>query len=216
MISISDDGEGMSKELLKRVFEVFVQADQPLDREQGGMGLGLPLVRMIANAHQGKVTGKSKGLGLGSEFELRLPLTQQRPELTNVPVQDNDYDFSNLELLLIEDNDGARKMMGMYLETEGFLVRTAGNGIEGVDSFRSSPANICIVDIGLPDLNGYDVARDIRSHSKQPDLLVALTGYGQEKDVSLAIEAGFDLHLTKPVDPEELVAIIGRKLQLAK
>ena len=103
-----------------------------------------------------------------------------------------------------------------YLECEGFTVRTASNGAEGVDSFESIPANVCIVDIGLPDLNGYEVARNIREQAQQPDLLIALTGYGQEKDIALAVEAGFDLHLTKPIDPEELVAIVGSKLQLVK
>jgi two-component system CheB/CheR fusion protein len=212
VITISDDGEGMSTDLLKRVFEVFVQADQPLDRGQGGMGLGLPLVRMITNAHGGEITGNSGGLGKGSEFVLRLPLTKEQPKPTKQLGQDDAYDFSESDLLLIEDNEGARKMMATFLECEGFTVRTASNGVEGVSSFEATPSSVCVVDIGLPDRNGYEVARDIRSHSKQPDLLIALTGYGQEKDVALAIDAGFDLHLTKPIDPEELVAIIGKNL----
>jgi two-component system CheB/CheR fusion protein len=214
VITISDDGEGMSADLLKRIFDVFVQADQPLDRGQGGMGLGLPLVRMIANAHGGEITGKSEGLGLGSDFVLRLPLTKEAPKPDDQSAQGAGYDFSEFELLLIEDNEGARKMMATFLELEGFSVRTAANGVEGVNSFTSAPADICVVDIGLPDRDGYAVARDIRAHSEQPRLLVALTGYGQEKDVALAIDAGFDMHLTKPIEPTELVAIIGTKLQL--
>jgi two-component system CheB/CheR fusion protein len=214
VITISDDGEGMSAELLKRVFEVFVQAEQPLDRGQGGMGLGLPLVRMIATSHGGEITGASDGLGLGSEFVLRLPLTNEKPTTGNESLSEETYDFSDSDLLLIEDNEGVRNMTAAFLESEGFTVRTASNGVQGIGSFRSTPASVCVVDIGLPDRNGYEVARDIRSQPQQPDLLIALTGYGQEKDVALAMEAGFDLHLTKPVDLEELVAIIGTKLQL--
>ena len=176
------------------------------------MGLGLPLVRMIANAHGGEISGKSDGLGQGSEFVLRLPLTREQPTPVNEHADGFKYDFADFDLLLIEDNEGARKMMATFLESEGFTVRTASNGVEGVNSFMSTPANVCVVDIGLPDQNGYEVARDIRAHAQQPELLVALTGYGQEKDVARAIEAGFDLHLTKPIDPEKLVAIIGNKL----
>jgi len=105
-------------------------------------------------------------------------------------------------------------MMATYLQSEGFSVSTASNGVEGVAAFEAKPTKICVVDIGLPDRDGYQVARDIRAQSKQPHLLIALTGYGQEKDVAMAMNAGFDLHLTKPIDPEELVSIIGRKLLL--
>ena len=211
-ISIRDDGEGMSPELLKRVFEVFVQAEQPLDRGQGGMGLGLPLVRMIANAHGGEIEANSAGVGKGSEFVLRLPLTNELPQPEAATVRKNNFDFTGMDLLLIEDNDGARQMMATYLECEGFKVHTASNGVDGVVAFREHKANVCVVDIGLPDKNGYEVAGEIRELEEQPDLLIALTGYGQQKDKSLALDAGFDLHLTKPIDPEELVNVIGSSL----
>ena len=213
VISIRDDGEGMTKELLQRIFDVFVQADQPLDRGQGGMGLGLPLVRMIANAHGGEIEANSEGLGKGSVFELRLPLTTQLPEPNLNPADSVSFDFSGFDLLLIEDNEGSRKMMAKYLECEGFKVSVASNGVDGVKSYQQHSPDVCVVDIGLPDLNGYEVARSIRRESKQPTLLVALTGYGQEKDKAHALEAGFDLHLTKPVDPEELSTIIGENLE---
>ena len=220
VFEVSDDGEGMSEELLPKIFDVFVQADQQLDRAAGGMGLGLPIVRMIAKAHGGTITAHSDGVGCGSTFTMRLPLAgaQSSASTEENPVSDtiDSSDVVGRKVLVIEDNDGARQMLAAYLEMEDFNVQTARNGIEGLDSFHEFLPEICIVDIGLPDLNGFEVASKIRSFDRQPELLIALTGYGQKEDRDKAIESGFDLHLVKPIQPDELVAtILERQTSLA-
>ena len=212
-IEIQDDGEGMSPELLERVFEVFVQADQPLDRTAGGMGLGLPLVKMIAEAHGGFVSAKSDGVDRGSALCLTIPtgnLSLQTEE--NTGDQFAPDLLQQKKLLLVEDNDGAREMLSEYLMLEGLEVSTACNGIEAIRVYDKVAPAICIVDIGLPDLNGFEVAGRIRDSKHQPDLLIALTGYGQEKDRTKVSDAGFDLHLVKPMDPEELLATVAQHL----
>jgi len=212
VFEVSDDGEGMSKELLPKIFDVFIQADQQLDRAAGGMGLGLPIVRMIAKAHGGNVTAHSNGVGRGSTFTMRLPLVSVEPKAVEEnPGNDtiNSNHIFGQKVLLIEDNEGAREMLAGYLELEEFVVRTARNGAEGIEIFQEFQPELCIVDIGLPDLNGFEVAQKIKSSIHQPELLIALTGYGQIEDRHRAIEAGFDLHLVKPIQPEELVATIS-------
>ncbi len=212
VIEVEDDGEGMSPELLKKVFEVFVQADQPLDRNVGGMGLGLPLVKMIATAHSGEVRAFSRGLGKGSRFSLIFPTTEEcglpQTPITRPPIES----LSCKKLLLVEDNDGARKMLAEYLSIEGFEVHSAANGREAIDSYGTFCPSICIVDIGLPDLNGFEVVTQIGTHEHQPRLTIALTGYGQENDRREILEAGFDLHIVKPVAPDELIDTIMMKL----
>ena len=214
VFEVSDDGEGMSKELLPKIFDVFVQADQPLDRTAGGMGLGLPIVRMIAETHGGTVFAHSDGAGCGSTFTMRLPLARAEPKAAHDKIDSdsiNNNHNSGQKVLLIEDNDGAREMLAGYLELEDFDVRTARNGAEGIEVFHEFNPEICIVDIGLPDLNGFEVASEIKTSGQQPELLIALTGYGQTEDRDRAIEAGFDLHLVKPIAPQELVATISEQ-----
>jgi two-component system CheB/CheR fusion protein len=216
VIEVEDDGEGMSAELLQKVFEVFVQADQPLDRNAGGMGLGLPLVKMIATAHSGEINATSDGPGKGSKFTLVFPLLVGMDRTRTAPaapvVENQNYKPDGQKLMLVEDNDGSREMLSLYLETEGYTVASACNGIDAVKLFGEFQPTICILDIGLPDLDGYEVASRIRRSEFQPQLLVALTGYGQEQDKELVLNAGFDLHIVKPIDPEELISIIAKHL----
>ena len=208
IIEVEDDGVGMSDELLQKVFEVFVQADQPLDRNVGGMGLGLPLVRMIATAHSGEVLAHSEGVGKGSKFALIFPTTEEfASPILNVVRPPIESLLCN-KLLLVEDNDGAREMLGEFLAIEGFEVACAANGMDAVAEYKKFQPSICVIDIGLPDLNGFDVVSQIRQQNHQPQLLIALTGYGQEKDRREILEAGFDLHIVKPVAPDELVDTI--------
>ena len=212
VIEVEDDGEGMSPELLKKVFEVFVQADQPLDRNVGGMGLGLPLVKMIATAHSGDVRAFSRGVGKGSKFALIFPTTQECQPLRTTAIRPPIESLHCKKLLLVEDNDGAREMLADYLSLEGFEVNSAANGRDAIDAFKDFCPSICIVDIGLPDLNGYEVVKQIRAQEHQPQLSIALTGYGQESDRHAILEAGFDLHIVKPVAPNKLVDTILIKL----
>ncbi|MFT5300738.1 MAG: PAS domain S-box-containing protein [Mariniblastus sp.] len=211
-IQVKDDGEGMTEDLLTDGFDVFVQAEQPLGRGQGGMGLGLPLVRMIARAHGGDVTAASDGLGKGSRFRLTLPMTSMRP-LAVAQKEEDFSDFLGVKLLLVEDNKDARGMMKAYLGRLGFHVVAVQSGLEGLRSFVEDLPVVGIVDVGLPDLDGYEVAMAVRKLPNQPDLLIALTGYGQATDKEKAAKAGFDLHLTKPIDPRELVSIISKQLK---
>lgn len=207
VITVRDDGVGIPSSLLPSIFEPFVQADQSIERSQGGMGLGLPLVRMIANAHQGNADAHSGGPGRGSEFTIRIPITDQRPS------RENDSELTDAfgrKLLLIEDNDGIRKMLSRSMQLKGFQVETAVNGRQGIEMFRTFRPDIAVVDIGLPDINGYELAGLVRSDPQHCDVtLFAVTGYGREEDRIKAAAAGFDCHLVKPIDPDELMRAIS-------
>ncbi len=213
VIEVQDDGEGMDQELKQRVFQVFVQAQQALDRNVGGMGLGLPLVRMIAKAHQGTISAQSAGLGLGSKFTLTLPLLKT---IGNIDAKKIEIPpVSSLacrRLMLVEDNDGAREMLADFLIDEGFEVSAAANGLEAVKRFREFEPSVCLIDIGLPDLDGFQVVQRIMKMKHKPNLLIALTGYGQENDKRKSKAAGFHLHVVKPTNPDLLVSTILREL----
>ena len=205
VVRVSDNGIGIPRELLPRVFEPFVQSDQSLDRAQGGMGLGLPLVRLIVEAHAGSITAESHGAGQGSAFTMRLPLTGQPPPPDNMPATDT----AGKRMVIVEDNPGIRKMLARSMELQGFKVAVAANGHEGLETVRRQTPDVAIIDIGLPDVDGYELARRIRKQpAYQSTLLVAFTGYGQETDRAEALAAGFDLHLVKPLDPQRLLAAI--------
>ena len=207
VIVVRDEGNGISNALLPTIFERFVQADQTLERARGGMGLGLPLVRMIVAAHGGSVYGHSAGPGRGSEFTIRIPLTAKGP--TQQPTIES-HAATGRKVLLIEDNDGIRRMLARSLELKGFHVTCAVDGREGLECFANVRPDIAVVDIGLPDINGYDLAREVRGRPEFDSvLLVAVTGYGREEDRQKAAVAGFDLHLVKPVDPNELLRSIS-------
>ena len=201
---VKDNGIGMSSALQKRVFDPFVQADETLDRADGGMGVGLALVRSFVQLHDGSVRVSSGGKGKGSEFTVRLPLTQRKPERNSAnDVMDSGVrqSTSPLRVLIVEDNPDVRDMMRMLFELEGHAASTSGDGISALASFEAEPPDIAFVDIGLPEISGYEVAKRIRlKHDSNEIYLVALTGYGQPKDRQKAREAGFDEHLTKPVN----------------
>ncbi|MEZ6102256.1 MAG: chemotaxis protein CheB [Pirellulaceae bacterium] len=207
-ITVTDAGEGIPPEIAEQIFEPFVQAEQTLDRAQGGMGLGLTLVRMIADAHGGSVSVSSDGQGRGSRFAIRLPLTTSRPTVHRI---DPTMIPHNTRLLLIEDNDGIRKMLARALELKGFHVMTACDGREGLSAFAEFQPHVTIVDIGLPDIDGYALAKKVREDDSSA-LLIAVTGYGRKDDEQKAFDAGFDLHLVKPIHPAELISKISPQL----
>ena len=211
VLEVEDDGVGIEPDLLDNIFEVFVQAEQSLDRQSGGMGLGLPLVKMIAKAHGGVVEANSKGNGRGSIFRLRIPMLKgvDHTTIETIPaVAEPTTNIENLRVLLVEDNPSTRKMVKIFLECYGVNVLEASDGLEGIKEFKHHQPDVCVVDIGLPDCNGFEVAKQIRESGGQPLALIAMTGYGLPQDKKLSIEAGFDFHLVKPVDPEELVKVI--------
>ncbi len=193
---VSDNGIGMSGELLARVFEPFQQAPQSLARRTGGLGLGLAIVRKIVELHGGQVTASSDGAGRGSRFEVVLPLVAPpEPALTDA-TQDGPQ---GLRVLLVDDNIDAAATGAALLELMGHQVRVAHTGAGALDAAQLQAPDVAILDIGLPDMDGYALARAMRQQAAGAPLrLVALTGYGQKEDVERAYAADFDLHLTKP------------------
>jgi signal transduction histidine kinase len=205
VLAVADSGIGIAAELMPYVFDLFVQGARTLDRAQGGLGVGLALVRQLAVMHGGRVTVRSQGSGLGSCFALRLPLVAQPQPVADVPAQV----ASRQNVLLIEDNADGRDMMAMMLEAQLYTVATAVDGYDGLRQAAAALPDIALVDIGLPGIDGYEVARRMRSDPATKGVrLIALTGYGQESDRARAIDAGFDAHLVKPVDMGRLIEVL--------
>lgn len=213
VITIRDTGVGMTSTLLTKIFEPFVQADETLDRADGGIGVGLSLTKSLVELHHGTITAHSDGPGRGSEFVVQIPLSKE----ANLEGEHGEYmspvDSTHLKLFLVEDNDDARNTLKLLLELEGFQVGTAADGRSAVDAIKSEQPDVAIVDVGLPEIDGFEVARRLRE-TLPPDklCLVALTGYGQPKDRLMALEAGFDEHLTKPVDTPKLFKLLESRV----
>lgn len=210
LIAVRDNGVGFSAELRPHIFEPFVQADETLDRSDGGMGVGLSLTKSLVELHNGSITAHSDGPGRGSEFTVRLPLTADAlPAETDNPDSPESTDLTDLKLFLVEDNDDARNTLKLLLQMDGYQVRAAADGLTAVDEITSAPPDVAIVDIGLPGIDGFEVARRVRETLTSDNVcLVALTGYGQPKDRLRALEAGFDEHITKPVDISRLLKVL--------
>ncbi|MGH8215839.1 MAG: PAS domain S-box protein [Rhodanobacteraceae bacterium] len=196
-IEISDTGAGIPPELLPQIFELFVQSDRTLDRAQGGLGVGLAVVKRLVEMHKGEVTARSEGLGRGSIFEIRLPRIP-RP----APLSDDGEQFESTprRILVVDDNADAADSLGLLLKFNGHETHVVYSGKEALASIESFQPDIAVLDIGLPEMNGYDLAREIRKMPQAKTLrLIALTGYGQVEDQQRAYAAGFDGHLVKPV-----------------
>ena len=212
-LCVADTGVGISAEVLPTIFEPFTQAAQTLDRSQGGMGLGLSVVRALAQLHGGEVVASSVGLNHGSTFTLRLP----GAPAGLVPVADAKpgpaAPFVRRHILIVEDSADNRESLQELLEGQGHLVDVAIDGEEGIERAISTNPDVALVDVGLPRLDGYEVARRIREASGSLMFLVALTGYGQPEDRMRAVAAGFDVHLTKPIDfnvLQQILSDVGR------
>jgi two-component system CheB/CheR fusion protein len=209
VIRVRDQGIGLSAEMLDAVFEPFVQLHSSLDRAEGGLGLGLAIVDGLVRLHGGGVRATSDGNGKGSEFLVRLPLSTSEPRSERVRVVPRTD--GPLGILIIEDNADVRSMLKTLLEFAGHRVEIAGDGLKGVEMISTQQPDVALVDIGLPGLNGYDLARRIRSDQQCQDVfLVALTGYSQPSDRQRALSSGFDAHLAKPVDLEQLRQLLAR------
>jgi PAS domain S-box-containing protein len=209
-IVVQDTGIGIEPEMLGNLFETFSQADRTLARSRGGLGLGLVLVKGLMDLHGGEAEAASEGLGRGSRFTLRLPLAadQETPVEEAVPPARAN---GSRRVLIIEDNADAAESLQMLLELSGFEVTTAADGTSGLETARRFHPDVVLCDIGLPGgLDGYGVARELRADSAfQSVQLIALTGYGQAEDQRRAYAEGFDLHLTKPVDPVRLKDLLA-------
>ena len=209
VLSVEDSGLGISPRLLPFIFDLYVQADRTLDRAQGGLGIGLTLVRRLVDLHGGTIMASSEGEGQGSRFTVRL---KQIPAVAGLPfgAAPQESRASARRVLLIEDNKDAREMLRMMLELAGHVVYDAADGVRGLELLDAERPDVGIIDIGLPRMDGYQVARRIRDLPYGRDmLLLALTGYGSDSDAQRSMEHGFDDHLVKPVDPDRLTRLIG-------
>jgi PAS domain S-box-containing protein len=212
-VSVRDQGIGIPGAKLTAIFDLFVQVDQSLARSLGGLGLGLTIAKSLVELHDGTITARSEGEGRGAEFIVDLPL-EEVPVLADHRHQDRDDptrppDDRSLVVLVVEDNRDAREMLHAWLEELGHRVYTAADGLEGLALARELHPDVALVDIGLPGLDGYQVAENLRAgEDGHHTLLVAITGYGRPEDSARAREAGFDAHLVKPVQPETLARLI--------
>jgi signal transduction histidine kinase len=205
VLTVRDSGVGIAPDLLPHVFDVFVQGSISIDRSQGGLGIGLSLVRRLVELHGGSVSASSAGTGSGSSFQIRLPRTE--PVLAHDSPERIAAPAAKPTVLLIEDNDDGREMMATMLASYGYPVLQAGDGLEGVRIATAHVPDVALVDIGLPGIDGYEVARRLRAEAGTRDIrLIALTGYGLAEDQRRVLEAGFDLHLVKPVELAALMA----------
>ena len=215
-ISVLDPGVGIDAQLLPLLFDPFLQGDRTLDRAQGGLGVGLTIVKLLVEMHGGGVSAYSAGLGKGSEFRIRLPRALA-PLAVSAPSRDDDHrNVRTRRVLVVEDNADAAESMRAVLRTDNHEVEVVYDGAAGLAKLEDFRADIVLLDIGLPRMDGYMVAHAIRERfalaGRRPKLL-ALTGYGRDEDRNAALKAGFDGHLAKPVDPRRLLQIVADEPQ---
>lgn len=210
-LHVKDSGVGIAPEMLPRVFEMFTQADHSLARTQGGLGIGLTLVRNLVGLHGGDISGHSAGLGKGSEFIVRLPALAQEPVIKAPPPHEFEkINGATYRIVVVDDNQDGANSLGMLLRLHGHQVHVFHSGITALQAIPALRPEIVLLDIGLPDLDGYQVAHKLRQLSEGADLLlIAVTGYGQEEDRRRALAVGFDHHLVKPVELTALQSVVA-------
>jgi two-component system, chemotaxis family, CheB/CheR fusion protein len=209
VLRVKDEGRGIPPAMLSEIFELFVQNEQGLERSSGGLGIGLTLVRQIVELHGGTVEAHSDGPGTGSEFVVKLP--RQRNAVIH-RVGGTWEASTSRRVLVVEDQDDSREMLRVLLESKGHVVVEGTDGRSAVEAIEREHPDVALIDIGLPVMTGYDVARKIRENSVFDDvLLVALTGYGMDADVRAAKAAGFDAHITKPADAQLIDEVLARR-----
>jgi CheY-like chemotaxis protein len=205
VISIRDNGPGIAKEDLERIFEMFTRGP---DGGQGGLGIGLALARQLVAMHDGTIVAHSEGPGFGAEFVIRLPLAEA-PAAADGVTSRLGPSLPNKRILVVDDNRDAGDSLAMILRILGVDVRVARGGAEGLETLERFDADVVLLDIGMPEMDGYEVARRIRQRGSSRPAIVALTGWGQEQDRTRAREAGFDHHLVKPADLTALHALLA-------
>jgi signal transduction histidine kinase/CheY-like chemotaxis protein len=209
LVSVQDNGAGLSEDMLTRIFNPFIQADRTLARSKGGLGLGLTIAHRLTELHGGTLQAISAGTNQGSTFTVRFPLLKKRwTDLS--PRGSSDLPIQKRRVLVVEDNDDIRESLRMILDAWGHDVTVSDTGQKGLELIARMQPEIAFIDIGLPVLDGYQVARSIRasSHPSCAMKLIAITGYGQPDDRERALQAGFDAHMLKPVDPLSLQTIL--------
>jgi CheY-like chemotaxis protein/two-component sensor histidine kinase len=212
VLRVRDEGAGIAPDLVPHIFDLFVQADRSLERSQGGLGIGLTVVRKLVELHGGRVTASSEGPGKGSEFVVCLPVLQGAPEHAKPhPPARLSLETTSRRVLVVDDNTDAAESVAMLLRLWGHAVRVAHTGPEALRAAEEYQPDVVVLDIGLPGMDGYEVARRLRERPHfQKTVLAALTGYGQADDRRRSEDAGFDHHLTKPVAPDALQTIIAQ------
>ncbi len=212
VIRVSDNGAGIPTQMLDLVFDMFTQVGRTVDHAQGGLGIGLSIVRRLITLHDGTVTALSEGPGKGSTFTIRLPCADEpagedSPRLAPTAAAP----APGLRVLVVDDNVDAAETMAMLLDMSGHKTAMVHSGLDVLDVAREFLPDVILLDIGLPGMNGYEVAARLRQERiLDQTLLVALTGWGSDADKRAASEAGFDIHLTKPVSPDALMEVLAR------
>lgn len=215
-IEIVDSGVGIDQDLLGKVFDLFTQADRSIDRSEGGLGIGLTLVKNLVEMHGGQVTASSDGVGFGSQFKVELPTCSPMTGEQDRPPE-SDAAANPLRILIVDDNRAARVMLSTLLQKLGpHTMESAEDGKIAIEKFEQFRPHLMLLDIGLPKMNGYEVSKAIRlNFANRQCLLVALTGYGQQEDRKQSREAGFDIHLVKPISVDQLRKLLRHpRLQL--
>jgi PAS domain S-box-containing protein len=215
VLRVRDTGVGIAPEVLENIFDPFSQAERTMDRAQGGLGIGLTVVQKIVELHHGHVEAASAGIGQGSEFTVWLPIFETESRESNVSTSDESVP-ETFKILIVDDNVDATDMLAGILRLVGHDVQVAYSGQSALEVAMEFQPTIVLLDIGLPEMNGYEVARRLRQRPQSKDtLLIAMTGYGQDSDLQRSTQAGFDYHLVKPVDPEKLEGLFTRLMMQA-
>jgi signal transduction histidine kinase/ActR/RegA family two-component response regulator len=207
-LTVNDDGVGIERDVLPRIFDVFWQSRQNLDRARGGLGIGLSLVRTLAELHGGEIDARSEGAGRGAEFTFRMPIS-------SVPIKPHSRaragSTRSLKILIIEDNRDSADMISKVLARNGHVVTTRYDGTSGMECARLQRPDVVLCDLGLPDgITGYDIARELSGNADTSSIkLIALSGYGEPEVKTLCLEIGFRIHLTKPVSVDELMNAVS-------
>ncbi len=211
VVSVKDSGIGIPAEMLPHIFEMFMQVDRNLHRSQGGLGIGLTLVKRLVEMHGGNIEAHSPGPSQGSEFVVRLPVVvDSQPATKEATNSEITTTSTPLRILVVDDNEDGAKCLGMMLQIMGNDVRIAHDGLAAVEEAEAFRPVVIFLDIGMPKLNGYDACRRIREESwGKCMVLVALTGWGQDDDRQRTNEAGFDYHFVKPVETDALVKLLA-------
>ena len=215
VVRVRDTGVGIAPEVLPRIFDLFTQAERSLDRSQGGLGVGLALVQRLVEMHGGSVAASS-AVGQGSEFVVRLPVAPPpQPQASSPPTETAQPTGRSLRVLVVDDNVDTVTTLAMLVQESGHEVRTAYDGSAVLETALDYRPNVVLLDIGLPGLNGFEVAKQLRQQpALQNAVLVAMTGYGQESDRRRSREAGFDHHLVKPGDFGKMLQILATVSEL--
>ena len=211
LLRVEDDGMGMQPELASRVFDLFAQAERTPDRSSGGLGLGLALVKSLVELHGGTVGCASDGPDKGSRLSVWLPLLAQ-PAASDLPQSPGQCGPAQkaLRVMIVDDNVDAAQMLAMFLEASGHEVRVEYGARQALEQARIKPPDVFLLDIGLPDIDGNELAQRIHAQPETAGaVLIAITGYGQAQDRKKALAAGFTHHFVKPVDPAKLVALLA-------